>query len=611
MAEINIYGLEDIKSIVEKIPINRLVFWIGAGIDSGAPTSLPLGNGLTDYILQKTCREKAQDIINIWQKNQKLLNLAVDGKLEISNRPRLETIIEAVREFEEHQIKKQSIIEGLRSFSSKELCYNNEHFLLAQYLHRGANVVTTNYGDFICEAYRKKYGESKLVHEYSDIHIYRVNNIWSSCIYHIHGISSDLKTIGANLTTVKNSLPQSFKEQFKYWIDNGYVIIFMGYSGLDTLDVNPFLETFNNVKGKMGVYVRHSNEENFSEASEKEEKLLHAFNNKYICPCVTKDFFTILNAYDEMAQLKFVGKENNWKDAFSKYAKNYDEDLSYTFLSGLCYSLGISMIEIFGTSNWLPKVMQSENVDFWYKHYYSFENAVITKQKKIIKNQGRLLRNKSDSLMESDYQAGRGRRPRKINRPHEMIVREVKEKIESNQMVGWDISTKLNRYIEYVLFDTIKNNLFFSHVVRVKKEDRENVKNAEECLGIILKGGYDYVIDVRQICTAYRTLALCQVILGEDIAVAINNLNIALENYADISSVNGVGKILIYKALVYLIDYRNEKNYNSLKQVENILKRVKPLIFKCGLKKYYSSYYFVKIYWIVLNSSKWLNKINN
>lgn len=100
-------------------------------------------------------------------------------------------------------------------------------------------------------------------------------------------------------------------------------------------------------------------------------------------------------------------------------------------------------------------------------------------------------------------------------------------------------------------------------------------------------GGYDYVLDVHQISTAYRSLALCQALLGEPIEDTMDNLSVALNNYADISSVNGVAMTLIYEALVYLIDFKNNKNFRSLRHAEDILWKVYFVVFRCGLKKYY------------------------
>lgn len=139
MAEIMIKRLKDLKKDLSKIPPNKIVFWIGAGMDFGGPTCLPLGYGLTDFVLQLTCGDKVAKIIERWKENCELIKSVVDEELEMFERPRLETIIEVVREFETHQIKKQSVIQGLSCFSSKEFLYNNEHYLLAQYLH--SNVI--------------------------------------------------------------------------------------------------------------------------------------------------------------------------------------------------------------------------------------------------------------------------------------------------------------------------------------------------------------------------------------------------------------------------------------------------------------------------------------
>lgn len=40
-----------------KIPPDRIVFWTGAGMDNGAPTGLLLGHGLTDFVLQFSCKK--------------------------------------------------------------------------------------------------------------------------------------------------------------------------------------------------------------------------------------------------------------------------------------------------------------------------------------------------------------------------------------------------------------------------------------------------------------------------------------------------------------------------------------------------------------------------
>lgn len=600
MQEFQILNLDKMQNIVNNVPIHKLVFWIGAGIDHGSPTSLPLGNDLTNHILKKTCGEKVENVIAVWEKRQQLFKKIMGEDIEFSDRPRLETLIEAVRDFEEHQIEKKSVIEGLRSFSSEEFFYNNEHYLLAQCLHRGANIVTTNYGDFICKAYEDEYGSEQITHIYEDMHLYRVNNEWSSCIYHIHGISSDLKTVGANLRTVKNSLPISFKEKFKYWIENDFIIIFMGYSGLDSLDVTPFLQTFQNSNCGSGIYVRHGAERISEFVSTREKKLLCAFRNKYICPCATKNFFRLLYGFSTMKHLANTEEKRVWTNVFDDYSTSYDEDGANAFLSGLCFLLGIPITEIFNQNNWLFKVQKDQNVDLWYKRYYAFQNAIITAQKNIAIKQGNLLRKETDELLESDFQLAIGKLYKAVKKTDEVLLNEIEHKIECNEIIDWRISTRLNRYAEYIFSKMVKKSIVYVFSSDLNRGYIDDIKLTKKCIERIVRKNYDGILDVNQINTAYRTLALCQSILGENISMVIYNIDIALKNYADVSSISGVAMTLLYKAMVYLMDYRLNGNIESLCYASDILDNAYRIIFECKLKKYYKRYRLARLWYYIL-----------
>ncbi|MCM1245277.1 MAG: SIR2 family protein [Roseburia sp.] len=598
MEEIGLKSVEELRNGLAKTPPNKIVFWIGAGIDHGEPTGLPLGYGLTDLVLQLSCGDKVTKVIEGWEKNCRSIKSLVGEELELYERPRLETIIETVREFENHQIKKQSVMQGLYCFSSKEFRYNNEHYLLAQYLHKGANIVTTNYGDFIKKAYEDKYGMGQIIHENKDMHLYRAKNRWSSCIYHIHGISSDLETIGANLTTVKNSLPKSFRKIFRYWLKTECVFIFMGYSGLDSLDVNPFLKTFYSEKHTKGVYVRHSTETKIKPVSKKEEILLNPFEEKTVCPCLTSEFFSALNDYHQMKKLTPQKEISKWQDTFKEYAVSYSKEYSDVFILGLCYRLGLSITKILGTKKWIQNVTSS-NIDSWYKIYYSFENAVITKQNRIVKRQGKcLLRiNGNDELAKSDYEVARGNSYKTVCSFNKEMPQHIKCLLLSNKMIDWSVSTKINRYVEYIFFEKLKSVMLCDRK-KYKNLLPENIKIARESIQLIIEGGYDCVIDIHQIMTAYRTLALCQSLLDIDVQECIKNIDIALYAYADVSSINGVVLTILYKAIILLLDYKDKKNIESLIKARNDLKAVRKLFQECGLKKYYKRLIFVYIFYI-------------
>lgn len=603
MTEIKIRKLEDIKKYLENIPANRLIFWVGAGIDNGKPTCLPLGGPLTEFILQLTTNNKASKILNEWGNICKLIKSVVGEELEISDLPRLETVIEAVREFENHQIEKQSVMDGFSSFSSKEFHYNREHLLLAQYLHEGANIVTTNYGDFIKKAYEDIYGAGNIVCDHKDMYLYRAKNEWESCIYHIHGISSDLQTIGANLTTVKNSLPSSFKEIFMHWLEMKCVVIFMGYSGMDSLDVNPFFQTFCNEKNTKGIYVRHTNKAEIEPISEKEKVLLSAFEEKEICPCLTEDFFSVLINYGNKKNLdeNDESHENDWKKVFEGYVTKYSEDYSNTFLLGLCYKLGMSMVKITGTKRWLKAAMKSDDIDLWYKNYYSFENALFTGQKVIIRIKGKQALKKDDKLMRNNYETAIGNYAKIVYTPKEEKLKDIQNKLNSNQVIDWLVSTELNRYIEYNFFEEIKQIMLNAKKKHINKRD---IKIAMECLRLIKDGGYNCVMEVNQINTAYRSFALCQSLLHLENDNIINNLEIALNSYADVSSINGVTLTILYKILILLLDFYYNNNIESFNNARDILKVFQKLYYKSGLKKYNKHFVFMYVFYIYVRISR-------
>lgn len=605
MIKIEIQTLKDIKRIMQNICPNRIVFWIGAGIDSSSPTDLPLGYTLTDFILELSLGVNTSNLIREWENNYKIIKSTVNDELELSLRPRLETVIEAIREFENHQIEKQSIINGLSSFSAKEFHYNKEHYLLAHYLNRGANIVTTNYGDFICKAYEDEYGVNQIIHEYKDMHLYRANNEWKSCIYHIHGISSDLETIGANLTTVKNSLPCSFVEKFSYWIENEYIFIFMGYSGLDSLDVNPFLKGFYNEKNTIGIYVRHTVENDIMPISEKEKVLLQPFDKKIVCPCLTRDFFSTLFDFEKIKNINFNVDRTDWKEVFKKYITGYSKEYSDAFISGLCHRLGLSILKVMGTKKWLNVVTRAYKIDPWYKDYYSFENAIITNQKRIIKKQGKkLLNNNDDTLIKMDYEMAKGNLSKVLSIPNDKMFKYIKQELNTSRVIDWSISTKLNRYIEWMLFETLKSLMLFPRKVYIKKQIY-NIKIAKECLELIIKGNYDFVIHIHQITTAYRSLAICQALLGLEFENSIDNINIALHMYADVSSINGISMTLLYKLIILLLNYKYSKNTELLNEARNVLRITRKVIYKCGLKKYYKRFIIVYIFYIFIKINKY------
>gem|GEM_PF-1449725 len=595
-------NLPEAQKKMAEISINKIVFWIGAGVDSGSPTCLPLGNGLTDYILEQACGKYSKILIDMWESNAEFVNRISNGDIRIANRPRLETVIEIVREFEKHQKEKYSVINGLRAFSAFYLKINPEHYTLAYLLHQGANIVTTNYGDFICKAYEDIYGRNTIKHESEELHIYKTNNKFSGCIYHIHGISDDIETIGANLSNIKKSLPQSFKETYRFWIENNYSIVYIGYSGLDSLDVNPFLCSVSSKNSATGLYIRHSENNNILPATDKEKMLLQPFNNKFICPCIASEFLhTLIGKNDR--------KKNDdinliWQEKFKEMSSVYPEHHSEALILNVCYRLGLNISLIFQPDDWRKLTSKCSNMDDWYNLYQPFQNAVTLNDKEMIeKYYGEHARKTDDKLAKMDYFMAIGKTVESIGicETPQRLLEMTRASILSKEVINWDISTPLNRHIEIFLYEALECPTKTEKILNNKKT-KKDLSVLINCFDMIIKEGYDCVEEVTQINTSYRGLGLCQILNGVDIDTAVYNINVALINYADISSISGIVLTSVHLAIVYTIDSLRNINIESLKKAKLSLHIAYEIINKYGLLRYEKRYNIVNNFYLYVKS---------
>ena len=115
----------------------------------------------------------------------------------------------------------------------------------------------------------------------------------------------------------------------------------------------------------------------------------------------------------------------------------------------------------------------------------------------------------------------------------------------------------------------------------------------------IVDEGYDIVLEVNQINTAYRSLAICYAFLENERELIFKYLDKALFNYADVSSIDGIIGVYIYRTVSNLILYT--KNY-KLQLLENAItnfEMVKNYVFAIRMKKYYKTIYKLELLIIV------------
>ncbi len=258
----------DIKSaidLVKSYTANKIVFWVGAGIDCNCPTNLPAAKPLLYSILEIACGKNIADNIKTYWENQgSRIHDILNGRVDFSCVPRFESVLRGIKDFESNLKNDSSVLSGFYSFRSA--LANSIHHLLAEYLNNGANTTTTNYDLCIPNAYNRLYHGTHCIEKIpkrisleTPLYRFESTNKDSSKLYYLHGVSTDPKSLGITLASVKNSLPIELEALLNQWIDEDYLFIFMGYSGSDTLDVNRyFLARYNiNASNAKAIFICH------------------------------------------------------------------------------------------------------------------------------------------------------------------------------------------------------------------------------------------------------------------------------------------------------------------------------------------------------------------
>lgn len=549
---------EEIIRKIKNYPADKLVFWLGAGIDRDSPTGLPLGYELTDDILERACgKELSARILREWENSRNRINEIMNNKIQVDAYPRLETILEAVRIFEDHLSVENTVINGLRSFADAPP--NRNHYILAQMLHQGANIVTTNYDQCIPVAYNKLFqqgGDKFLLCNEKNLWIYRSKEKSVGAIYHLHGIAQCINNIGATLSVIKNPIAKTFDRKMSEWLKEGCCFVFLGYGGVDTLDITPYLKNKNEPGNSLGIYVRHSNARNAVEcANEREKDLLHCFAKRYVLSYNTKE---LLQNYSSKEFAMPKTADNNWKEKFSASSIGYTAELQRICALGIIHSLNLDPCKILG-NKWIDeysKLYQSD-VSNWYIGNYGFRNALRCGNTKEIYHFTESM--KKDDLLRSD-----------INMAKNFVVSYItnqkywrKTKTKFNEMLGkndvidWSISTPLNREIQFILYVFALWPLNENFLVELL---REKGLKLIEIVQQLIAAGPVYLLEMNQLNVAYIDLAILEMIFNHNYAKARDNIRKARYNYVEISCISGIINTFFYEIIYYEIRHIRNKN---------------------------------------------------
>lgn len=580
---------EEIIYKIKRYPINKLVFWVGAGIDKDAPTGLPLGYELTNDILERACGKRlSSQILQEWKKSRNRINEIINENLHVDEYPRLETILEAVRIFEENLFVDNTVINGLKSFA--DASPNSNHYILAEMLHQGANIVTTNYDRCIPIAYNQltqQDSDKLLLCNEDNVWIYKSEEENTGAIYHLHGIAQCIDNIGATLSVIKNPIAKTFDKKMTEWLKGGYCFVFLGYGGTDTLDITPYLKNKKESSNSLGVYVRHSNDKNVIEcASLREKDLLQCFTDQYTLSYNTKEFL------QECSGEKFKLDETtkNWKEKFSATSIAYTTELQRICALGIIHSLNLDPCKILG-EQWIDEYSSLSNsgVSNWYIGNYGFRNVLRCGKKEIYpftKLMG------ESQLLQSDIYATKNfiilyigdlkyRKRAKLN---------LNKALKNNDVIDWNISTPINREVQLILYVFALFPLNTNYIIKLmRKNGLELIKMLQKIIDV----GPLYLLEINQLNVAYIDLAILEMIFNRNYVKAWENINKARYNYVEISSISGIINTIFYEIIYYEVKYLRNKNKNYKEYVKALYKKT---ILLLKNEQYYSKYIkFVKL----------------
>ena len=583
-----------------RLSCDNIVFWVGSGIDSIAPTNLPRAAELLGSLMTKTCGDSAEKILSLWSTVKAEIDRLDISQNEFSSLPRLETIVEQLMLCEGHMKHPHSILPVIQCF--QDAPPNRNHYALANAVKKGAHVVTTNYTFCIQSAFRSIMDghcgfDLDKVHNIADssTYVFMSDHPLAGTIYHIHGIASDTAKLGASLKEVKKSLPQEFVDQLEKWLSEGKIFIFCGYSGSDSFDVNRyFLGQEPGRFSSTGIFVRHIQKDHVPpvhfHVREKERGLLRIFQNRYIIAADTSDFLSLFGGPPKKLQYN-EEPEFDWKTRSEDtyYSAIYHKN----FCIQLCSFLGIDVSLILG-ENWIPTPAEQDVYSSWYTNYPCFTMARLRDDHEQIRFWGdKLKKDKNenpdiiDNLVDEslrsfdDYSYAR-------------IKATAEDTCSRSSGVGWECSTYINQCTNYL----INKVLLCKTVEELGKVKSQYYEGAETlikaCLSII-DGGYDKIVEMNQLHVALRDAAMLTAVFTSDFERAHSFLQQSTYYYVEISSIDGILGNLNSAQLIDFFHhlYDNDTAYRSddlhakiirlcdivgFKRHENVARRMKEFI---------------------------------
>lgn len=492
--------------ILSNYKIENCVFWVGAGISRPNPTALPLGWDLTKFALKETCGESVQNkVFEIWGNANQLAQTSMDNPTPLGTIPRLESILGEIDDVQKKLIgHKFNFLNGFSAFP--EAPYNQNHFHLANLLHRGATIVTTNFDLCIQKAYFDlTNAKDQLTPELENgIYLYTsqsnntVGNLW-----HIHGISKEITSLGATVRKVKEGIPQSFQQYLDKIFDEGKLVIFLGYSASDSFDVNIYFQNNLSVAKSNAIFIQHGD----TKPSHGTASIGKGF----------KDF--IIENHDTTVFLGAVSKTQarvnqaafDWKNSFEKHIIPDEKGITRDFLT-------CKMANMFGIS--IDKIKPSAYQNsFQIEKYYETLDfhktlAIVQRTRGDAKTEmlhDTTVKTKDSDLLGYYYAQGDDKKALEYAKSiHDLIF----EADKFNTELDWSTYTSMSANCRPLVTKQLK-----SPFAKPSQDDLAKIKKLIKLTDILGNRPLSNVRFINQIATALRFNFIFKAIIG------INDMN--------------------------------------------------------------------------------------
>lgn len=384
--------LEDMLRSADFSP-EEVCFWSGAGISVNAPSNLPAGDSLTEEIIEYFC------IPGTWNKLKGYFRQTEmqDAYGNEKHTPRLETVLE-------------NLVQclGIKVLKFLDFSYDSEpnsmHRFFADHLKRGGIHITTNFDNCI-ENSLVSTDKISIIEEFENLRISSTKI--KNCLIHIHGRYSrsdeKLERLGVLFRNIASGFPKILEDIITLNTFDRSFLVFIGYSGRDYFDVNPFFFELNSKGKKLRnltvIWIKHSpKQENFN-IQEKEDVeyqqgrvILESLENLgakvYYLLIDTNKFLEIVTQYWVLSNKhKTCSQNSNLSNQTMEQHPSVSNSEKIVATAQVYSSMGIG-IEVVNLSNALLRIINHTQEDRLISKIYfllsnGFRDTGLYKQAKI------------------------------------------------------------------------------------------------------------------------------------------------------------------------------------------------------------------------------------